>query len=206
MSDDEALAEAEETARQDDPRAFFMTVVGIAIMVAIAFGFGLLLKTPPLKDVMWNLRDVAYGGLAATPMALLLLWFSKASWPPIARFRDSQIEFFAGIGFKFTPLRIAVMSFGAGLSEEMLFRGVFQTWTDRYLPFAAALILPNIVFALLHMRSLLYAAIAGIIGVYMGLLFAATGNLLTPIVAHALYDAIAFDYARRAIAARRSTS
>ena len=49
------------------------------------------------------------------------------------------------------------------------------------------------------MRTVLYAIIAGLVGVYLGVLYEATGNLLAPMTAHALYDAVALEYTRRAI-------
>jgi membrane protease YdiL (CAAX protease family) len=68
---------------------------------------------------------------------------------------------------------------------------------------AFAIILPNVLFGMLHWRSAAYAAIAGVVGVYFGLLFLWTGNLLAPILAHAAYDAVALWRTRQAIAARR---
>ena len=45
-------------------------------------------------------------------------------------------------------------------------------------------------------------ALAWIVGVYLGVLLELTDNLLAPLIAHALYDAVALDYTRRAIAAK----
>ena len=38
--------------------------------------------------------------------------------------------------------------------------------------------------------------IAGSVGAYLGLVFYLTGNILVPIIAHTLYDIIAFAYTR----------
>jgi hypothetical protein len=58
----------------------------------------------------------------------------------------------------------------------------------------AGLILSNVIFGLLHCITPTYAILAGLIGVYFGLLLDATGtpNLLAPILAHGLYDYLAF--------------
>ncbi|MCA8894653.1 MAG: CPBP family intramembrane metalloprotease, partial [Amphiplicatus sp.] len=61
---------------------------------------------------------------------------------------------------------------------------------------------PNIAFGALHARTSLYAFIAGMVGVYMGLVFAATDNVLAPIITHAAYDWAALIITQRAIAAR----
>lgn len=96
------------------------------------------------------------------------------------------------------------MAIGAGVSEELLFRGVLQTWSDRFLPLAFAILATNVLFGALHARTVLYAVIAGFVGVYLGVVFEASGNLVAPIVTHALYDAVALELARRAMAARHT--
>ena len=62
-------------------------------------------------------------------------------------------------------------------------------WGER-----VALIGSNIVFGLAHFITPLYALVAGGLGLYLGILFDATGerNLLIPIITHALYDYLGF--------------
>ncbi|MHA7873533.1 MAG: CPBP family intramembrane glutamic endopeptidase, partial [Hyphococcus sp.] len=134
---------------------------------------------------------------------VFLWWFSNTGHPALAEFRRSQIEFFSEIGFVFTPPRIVAMAIGAGVCEELLFRGVLQTWINGFAPVLIAIIVSNVVFGLLHMRTAMYAVIAGCVGAYFGALYALTDNLLTAIVAHGLYDAVALEYTRRAIAVFR---
>ena len=86
----------------------------------------------------------------------------------------------------------------AGLGEEMLFRGVIQAavggWiggdAGQWIALAAAAVL----FALAHSITVMYLVLAGLIGLYLGGLWLATGNLLVPIIAHGLYDFVALAY------------
>lgn len=187
---------------RDDWKKFALMAVGMAMTLGAAFGFGLLLDTPPTGLLRFEATAFVSGVAATIPLVLLLEWFMRTDHPPLARFRDSQVGFFAGIGFRFTPLRIAILALGAGVTEELLFRGVFQTWAAGEMHIFLAIILPNILFGALHWRTALYALIAGAVGVYLGVLFLVTGNLLAPIVAHALYDAVALHMTARAIHAR----
>lgn len=189
-------------AREDDWKKFALMAAGMAVTLAAAFGFGLLLETPPTGLLRFEWSGLIAGAAATAPLVFLLEWFMRTGHPPLARFRESQIGFFAGIGFKFTPMRIAVLALGAGITEELLFRGVFQTWAAGQMPAFLAVLLPNVLFGALHWRTTLYALIAGLVGVYLGVLFLVTGNLLAPIVAHALYDAVALHKTARAIDAR----
>lgn len=185
---------------QDDMRAFIIVIAGTVLLGLAAYGLSLLFNTPIGEQLSLNANDALIGVIGTLPLVVFLWWFSNAELPSVSQFRDSQIAFFANIGFRFTPLRIALMAVGAGVSEELLFRGVFQTWLSGFSPVIVAIILSNIVFGLLHMRTVLYAVIAGCVGAYLGVLYIITDNLLTPIMTHMLYDAVALEYTRRAVA------
>jgi hypothetical protein len=48
-----------------------------------------------------------------------------------------------------------------------------------------------LLFGVAHWLTMSYAVFATLIGVYLGILFLFTENLLAPIVTHALYDVVA---------------
>ena len=85
-----------------------------------------------------------------------------------------------------------------GPAEEFLFRGVIQHRFGKYLTPKRAIILTSIVFALIHIPSMISSTIEGF-GVYLTVLFFGsiifgyayedTKNLLVPMVAHGLYNA-----------------
>ena len=80
----------------------------------------------------------------------------------------------------------------AGLGEELLFRGVLQ---DEF-----GIWIASAVFGLLHgpSRELWPLALwATVMGVLLGALYQASGNLFVPALAHALYDGAALVYVRR---------
>lgn len=185
-------------------QGFATAVFGTAILGAIAYGLSIPLETPLRPQMRWSLLDAAIGVAATAPLALFLAWFMRTGNETLSEFRRAQIKFFAEIGFEFTWPRIAVLAFCAGVFEELLFRGLFQTWATGAISLPAALILTNIAFGVVHMRTWLYAVIAGLVGLYLGILFAATGNLLVPMIAHGLYDLVAFAYTKRAIATYRA--
>ena len=67
------------------------------------------------------------------------------------------------------------------------------------LGFLVALVGSNLLFALLHPVTPTYAVLVGVIGCYLGLVGlvdplpeSRQGNLLVPVVAHGLYDYLAF--------------
>lgn len=90
----------------------------------------------------------------------------------------------------------------AGFSEELLFRAVLQAWMLQWGPLVG-LLLSNLLFGLAHAITLLYAILAGLLGLYLGALFqfGGDGNLLVPTLSHALYDLVAFVVIRRSFLA-----
>ncbi len=56
------------------------------------------------------------------------------------------------------------------------------------------MILTSILFGALHWITPTYAAIAGLIGFYLGAFMVVSGNLVVPILVHALYDFFALRY------------
>lgn len=182
-----------------EERTFLIVIAGTVLMGIAAYGLSFIFKTPFAPQFSFDINAALIGIIATVPLAGFLWWFSNTTLEHFVSFRHSQIKFFSEIGFSFTPRRIILMATAAGIAEEMLFRGVIQTWMAGFAPVALAVILSNFLFGLLHMRTLLYAIIAGMVGVYLGALYAFTDNLLAPMATHALYDAVALEYTRRAV-------
>lgn len=131
------------------------------------------------------------GVVATVPLLLGLRWSLHTRWAPIARLVDFVEEhlrpLFLGCGVG----QLGVLALLAGLAEEALFRGVIQSGLSRWLSSGIALIATSIVFGLIHFLTLSYAALATLVGLYLGALLLVSGNLLVPIVVHAVYDFIA---------------
>jgi membrane protease YdiL (CAAX protease family) len=117
------------------------------------------------------------------------------------------------LGMKRKPLTAAVVALAlglaAGIGEEMLFRGVLQsTLTDRLLGATAfaqpiSIGITSVFFGLLHAVTPLYAILATLASVYFGWVYVALGdgNLLVPMVCHAVYDVGALLWAHYVVTA-----
>lgn len=68
----------------------------------------------------------------------------------------------------------------------------FTNWWSQSLgwPGTMALLISSVAFGFVHRITNLYVVVTGLMGFYFGLLLVLTGNLLVPITAHALYDAV----------------
>ena len=178
----------------------FLGVLTVGIVSGFfAYFIGSIFNIDFAALIKWSLSDIAIALLGAVPLIGGLYAFMNVQAPKIAAFRKDQIEYFAAIGFEFTPFRIALIALCAGVFEELLFRGVLQQVVAIHTPLWVSLIVTNVVFGALHWRNVTYASIAGIVGLYLGIIFALTNNLLVVIIIHALYDVVALAVTRSEI-------
>jgi len=91
-------------------------------------------------------------------------------------------------------VQLAFISLCAGISEEAFFRGAIQGSLADRVNVSLAVILASALFGAFNLLTWTYAIIAAFIGAYLGLLWIWTGNLLTPMITHAVYDFAALVY------------
>lgn len=205
MDDTSPPQPADFINRRSETRVFLQTAGLGALLIPTAFLFAAGLPIDLLGLIRLDVRDALIGLAATAPLIASLRWFMISQWNPLVRFRLSQLKFFSEIGFELTPARNAVLAVIAGVSEELLFRGVLQSAAERFLPVVFAIALPAILFGLLHARTVMYAVIAAAVGLYLGLMFWGTQGLTAPIITHTLYDFIAFEWTRRAVVEYRNS-
>ncbi|CAM9418933.1 unnamed protein product [Ectocarpus fasciculatus] len=142
------------------------TALGVAGMVPL-LGYGLLLDT-------WTNWEWVRKIDEATSEVALQLFGSKR-----------QVGKVAGIAI---PLSMLV-----GLCEEFAFRGFLPLIlaAKTGLPTAAIVAVSATIFGGLHAATVAYFLTATLSGMFFHGLFLTTGNIFVPIVAHAVYDAIA---------------
>lgn len=140
----------------------------------------------------------------------MLLVFAITHRFPVGPFRGIKEFLSSTLGETLTRCSwydLAYISLLAGVSEEVMFRGVIQTWIGGWNP-TVGLVVSSVLFGLAHCVTVTYAILAGLLGLYLGVLFTITGepNLVPPILCHALYDFVALSVfqadARRALATR----
>jgi hypothetical protein len=174
-------------------------------LVFVALALGLLFQINPFADFRID-RASVFVGIAAALLPFALLVVSD-------RFRFSALERMKRIVLQLLGPSLAACRWYelvfvaalAGFGEELVFRGVLQRLLERWLDFGgsghiAGLIASNVIFGLLHFLTPTYALLAGLMGVYFGVLLDSTNppSLVVPMVAHGVYDYLAFLLLRRA--------
>jgi uncharacterized protein len=175
-----------------DPRRLLpIVVLGEGILLAIALAVAWWARLPlPIGDPITGVASGVFAAVALAAVNLVLLRAPASGWP------GGALRYVCRVIVR--PLfehvhmwHILLISLLAGLGEELLFRGVLQP--------IIGLPLASLVFGAVHVggRGFVgYGVWAACIGALFGWLMVVTGGLLAPIVAHAVYDALALAYVR----------
>jgi uncharacterized protein len=167
-------------------------------LAGLAVCIGGALDRPPLATFRLNSIDLGWGILATLPPLGFFWLCMKAPWRPFTRIVQALDESLIPLFCQCRMLDLAVIALLAGLGEEMLFRGIVQSWVADKVGgsygLGIGLAFSAVIFGLMHSITPTYAILAGCIGLYLGAIWLVTGNLLVPITIHALYDFLALAY------------
>jgi hypothetical protein len=176
-----------------------------ALALFLAWIFGVPLRTQFAQSTAKFGWAVAQGVVATLPLLAIFWWLVHANWPEARRLRQQVERLISELFPRASLVELAAVAAVAGVSEELLFRGVAQSLLARWSTPMIALIVASLIFGLFHAVSLLYFVVATLAGAYFGWLMVTFGDLVAPIVAHAFYDFIALAYLTRQLNARVST-
>ena len=174
----------------------FLAIVFEGGLVGVAVLLGWLLGRPSVVLIQPSWRGLLLGVVAAVPLIPVLIWCLHSEWGPMRRLIREVDETIAPYFARASTLALLTIALLAGLGEELLFRGVIQAFLLDLTGTAIALIVTSLVFGLLHLITPTYAFLAAAFGLYLGGLMLATGDILVPIVAHAVYDVVALGFLR----------
>ena len=163
-------------------------------LLLFAVLWGWLFHRPALLDLHWSLNAAFIGIVAAIPPFLFFLWTLNSRLHVFTRHKQLMESLLRPLFGKWSILQLAIISLCAGISEEAFFRGAIQGSLAERVGVITALVLASGLFGAFHLITWTYAIIAALIGAYLGLLWIWTGNLLTPMITHAVYDFVALVY------------
>jgi membrane protease YdiL (CAAX protease family) len=149
----------------------------VALILARVWGIALF----PLTEHL--LRDIMVGtAAAAMPFVLFAFALSERAQaiPILSSARRIIKAHIRPLFASATLIDICLISLGAGVAEELLFRGVIQV--------KGGIVVASILFGVLHWVTPAYALLATAIGFYIGLVYHFGQSLLIPIQLHCIYD------------------
>lgn len=165
-----------------------------AALIVVAIVLGWLSDIMPFATLHYSESAMIYGILGTIPLFMLFLLLEQLQLESVVTIRRFLLETLGPALQRSDWADLFILAAIAGVSEEVLFRGVIQPWMEASWGMTAGLIGSNIIFGLVHSITPLYTVLATLVGIYLGLALDYGGdrNLLTPILIHWLYDFLAF--------------
>ncbi len=174
-----------------------MSLVVTAISVAVAWAGARYSEIDLASRLKPSTNALLLGVAVSGPLLALFFVMKRLKWRPIQRIFDIVKELLGPAVSRCSTAELIAVSLGAGVSEELLFRGLLTEWT-RGLGVLGMLVIPNLLFAALHAVTPAYAVFAFGIGLYLSAVLHLVPNaeLTSLMTAHAVYDLICFLYLR----------
>jgi uncharacterized protein len=144
-----------------------------------------------LLHVRWEEAAVLAGMGLALPCFLAFVWLLRSSSPVCTGLRRILETTLRPVFAPWSLLQLAVIAVLAGVCEEALFRGAVQGVLSGWIGPWPACVAASVLFGLAHPLSRAYMVGTALMGLLLGGLWMLTGNLLAPVVAHAVYDFLA---------------
>lgn len=162
------------------------------ILVALALGW--IAQINPFEYLYFSEQAVGFGILGTLPLFLLFLASEQTNLESVKNIRKLLLETLCPSLYQHHWADLLILAAIAGIGEEILFRGVLQPWLERAWGLNAGLVASSLVFGLVHAVTPLYAVLACIISLYLGLSldYGGSRNLLTPVIIHGFYDFLVF--------------
>lgn len=165
-----------------------------ASLVLVAVFLGWLADIDPFENIFFSESALAYGVIGTIPLFMMFLALEQMQGKSVVNIRKLLLNTLGPGLHRYHWTDLFILAAIAGVSEELLFRGVIQPWIQSSWGVTVGLIGSNIVFGLVHAVTPLYAILAALVGIYLGLSMDYGGdkNLLIPIIIHGFYDFLAF--------------
>ena len=165
-----------------------------ASLTLVAVVLGMIANINPFEYLHFSEIAILYGVIGTAPLFILFLSLEQIQHTKVSGIKDLLLKTLGPGLHKYHWTDLLILASIAGFSEEVLFRGVIQPWIEQAWGAMTGLMVSNLIFGLVHAVTPLYAVLATLVGIYLGLALEITGdkNLLVPIIIHGLYDFLAF--------------
>lgn len=178
-------------ADKEDHRLDIGTLLTIQAAVLVIALVGMDITDTTARNEIPTWTAILMGTGAGILSYTLLFIITRLPLPGLESVRDGlrlMLSLLGDLGY----VKILVISAGAAISEEFLFRLFLQGWISDIASPGVGIVVGAILFGLLHAISVAYVVGTFVIGLAIGALYEWTGSALLVIVWHFAYDVLAF--------------
>jgi membrane protease YdiL (CAAX protease family) len=141
-----------------------------------------------------NLSTLNWAVLTTLPVVGVMWTLTKSQWGWV-RVLNEPLDRYVRPMFQDIPTGgLLVVAMAAGLGEELLFRGVIQGGISQWAGASVGLVISSIAFGFAHALNRYYVMVTLLMGLYLGMLYQASQNLVLVVLVHGLYDWIVLRY------------
>ncbi len=178
---------------QTPDRSTFLTLASLVEggLVVVALGVGWVFNVQPLETVTWDVDALLWGIGGAIPLYAGFVICDRYPVGPLRPIKELLVDILGPLLARCSKWDLAAIALLAGIGEETLFRGLLLPLFGGD-SFWLGLLISSVLFGLAHSVTMTYVVLATVAGLYFGLQLHYSGNLLAPIITHALYDYLAF--------------
>ena len=169
-------------------------VIFQGMVIPLALGLALIVGVTPWDDFHLTAEALLVAVLATAPLVIGFWATANARSPWFRDLGELVRPTLTALFRDRSEGAVVLVCLLAGLGEELLFRGFLQAWLSQLISPWIGVALAAVAFGLLHFLSFTYFVVATALGLYLGVLYELTGNLLIVCLVHALYDWVAIRY------------
>ncbi|MCL2303782.1 MAG: CPBP family intramembrane metalloprotease [Planctomycetaceae bacterium] len=181
-----------EFPQPEQHHTVFSAIVFEGGLAVLALVIGYFCSFSPTRTLSWSFRDVVLGFAAAIPMLVVFVFLDRATALPLQRIQQLVRSFLGTFFGKCSTVQIFLICVLAGIGEELFFRGLMQDGIaygiGGSIGLICGIVISSLLFGAAHLVTLTYGVIAFLMSLYFAALFHWSGNILVPIITHALYD------------------
>jgi membrane protease YdiL (CAAX protease family) len=140
-----------------------------ASLVLVAVFLGWIADIDPFENFYFSETAIIYGILGTAPLFFMFLTLEKIQGESLVTIRKLLLDSLGPVLHKSHWSDLLMLAAIAGFSEELLFRGILQPWMESAWGLTEGLIISNLIFGLAHAVTPMYAFLAALVGIYLGL-------------------------------------
>jgi len=159
--------------------------LGLAVLaIVLAVWMGIDLKAA----IVFDLPTLNWAVITTLPLIATMITLTRSDWAWVKTLNEPVETYLRPLMQGLPPGSLLLVALSAGIGEELLFRGVIQQGLTDWAGPGVGLMIASVIFGFAHALNRYYVLVTMVMGLYLGLLYQASQNLVLVTAVHALYD------------------
>lgn len=177
------------TPESSSPWATLSSIVGFELALAVlAIVLAIWIGIDLRAAMVFDLPTLNWAVVATLPLIATMITLTRSNWAWVKILNEPVETYLRPLMQGLPPGSLLLVALAAGVGEELLFRGVIQQGLTDWAGPGVGLVVASMIFGLAHALNRYYVLVTWVMGLYLGLLYQASQNLVLVMAVHALYD------------------